>query len=90
MQREAQALNHQQMQKQRGGGGAGGRWSSEIHGKQGVSERQDDHLGSSDALVGYNQAREDRLAMAQDPRGQSAGRGTDNFSRVRKQGVGAV
>ena len=89
MQREAQALNHQQMQKQHRGV-RGERWSSETHGKQGAPERQDDHLGSSDALVGYNQAREDRLAVAQDPRGQSAGRGTDNFSRVRKQGVGAV
>lgn len=47
-------------------------------------------MGSSDALLGYNQAREDRLAAAEDPQGQKTGRGPDYLCRVRKKQVGAV
>lgn len=46
-------------------------------------------MGSGDVLIGYDEAREGRLAAAEDPQGQKTGRSPDCFHRVRKKQVGA-
>lgn len=89
MQTEVHTLNHEQMQEQRVRVCVWMR-SSETPGKQGAQRGRMATWGAVTCLWGATRQERRPWAIVQDREGQSAGRSTDYFSRVRKQGVGAM